>query len=223
MDNVTVLGGWGVEPQILKPIFGENAHYVDINRLMPYLFDSKKLKADWVDAAISHIGTIPEKSTIAGWSTGAMIAWAIGQKTNPALLYLLSATPSFCRTAFFKHGMRPVILQNMISAMNKDPQNTLIRFHERCGLPPKPQIKNKYTKEELIHGLLFLQQADLNPVKSIETKSIFLHGKEDMIIPKESAVVFSGIANGIYREFKGPHSFFLSCIDEVKKVFSYYN
>ena len=49
-DNMvwTVLGGWAVPPAVLESIFGKNSNYIDINPLIPSLFDKGTLVPDWI-------------------------------------------------------------------------------------------------------------------------------------------------------------------------------
>ncbi|MCL2690457.1 MAG: hypothetical protein FWE57_11515, partial [Chitinispirillia bacterium] len=98
-NKTIIFGGWAVKPEILKPVFGENACYVDVNEIMPKLFDSYLLKKDWIEIVMSECQLTDDDIpyTIAGWSTGAMFAYSIARVICPQKLILLSAAPRFCR------------------------------------------------------------------------------------------------------------------------------
>ena len=210
-NKTIVFGGWAVKPEILEPIFGENACYVDVNKIMPKLFDSHQLKKNWTEIVLSECqltdNDIP--NTIAGWSTGAMFAYSIARIICPQKLILLSATPRFCRKDGYSFGaVRESLLDQMISMLPKYRQNVLSVFYDRCGLQYDSKTITDYTAEQLKHGLLFLKQADLHPLRSLQIKPLFFHGCDDKIIPKEASVYFCEQIDGVYTELAGPHAFF---------------
>lgn len=209
-DKTIVFGGWAVKPEILKPTFREDACYIDVNEIMPKLFDSHLLKKDWVKIVLSECqltnSNIP--NTIVGWSTGAMFAYSIARVICPQKLILLSATPRFCRKDGYRFGVRESTLDQMINTLSNDPQNVLNSFYERCGLQYDSKSIPSYTIEQLKCGLLFLKQADLHPLESLQIKPQFFHGCDDQIIPKEAAIYFCSQVGGVYTQLAGSHAFF---------------
>ena len=47
MINWIVFGGWAVPPSVLNPVFGVDAHYIDVIALMPSLLNNATLSDDW--------------------------------------------------------------------------------------------------------------------------------------------------------------------------------
>ena len=79
-DNMvwTVLGGWAVPPAVLESIFGKNSNYIDINPLIPSLFDKGTLVPDWIQRLKNILE--PRLSMplyLAGWSTGAILSLSL--------------------------------------------------------------------------------------------------------------------------------------------------
>jgi esterase/lipase len=222
INKTVVFGGWAVKPEILKPVFGENACYVDINEIMPKLLDSHLLKKDWVKIVLSEYQLTDNdvQDTIAGWSTGAMFAYSIARIICPQKLILFSATPRFCRKDEYRFGVRESALDQMISALSKDPQNVLGPFYERCGLRYDPNAMQNYTVEQLKCGLLFLKQADLHPLGSLQIKPMFFHGCDDQIIPKEASAYLCSQIDGTHTTLSGGHAFFTEHREEIVKILS---
>ena len=76
----TVFGGWAVPPQILYPVFGKEATYIDINHFMPFLIENDHLSEDWKQQLFSKVNDlISDHDHIAGWSTGALLALGLMQ------------------------------------------------------------------------------------------------------------------------------------------------
>lgn len=216
MGKTVVFGGWAVEPDLLVPLFGTDARYVDINMIMPILFNSDELKENWIDVVISEMGLKKgEADCISGWSTGAMIAYEAARKLNPPKAFLLSATPCFCRKGSYRFGIRQSVLDAMISSLDTDRHGVLSSFFDRCGIPYDSKPGEKYSTAQLKSGLLFLREADLHPLEPLENKPVFLQGSDDEIIPKTASVYFSEKAGGVHLEFPGPHAFFVNDPEEV--------
>ena len=221
-NKTIVFGGWAVKPEILEPIFGENACYVDVNKIMPKLFDSHQLKKNWAEVVLSECqltdNDIP--NVIAGWSTGAMFAYSTARVICPKKLILLSATPQFCRKNEYRFGVRESAVDQMISALSNDSQNVLSSFYERCGLQYDSKVVNDYTTEQLRCGLLFLKQAGLHPLEPLKTNPMFFHGCDDQIIPEEASRYFSLQINGIHIAFSGGHAFFTEYYEDIADFLS---
>ncbi|MFW5785064.1 MAG: alpha/beta hydrolase [Chitinispirillaceae bacterium] len=216
MGKTVVFGGWAVEPDLLVALFGEEAQYVDVNLLMPLLFESDRLKKNWVDVVISETGIKKgEAECISGWSTGAMIAYEASKKLNPQRAFLLSATPCFCRKGSYRFGTRQSVLDSMIGSLDTDRHAVLSSFFDRCGIPCDDKPGEKYSTDQLKSGLQFLREADLHPLEPLLIKPIFLQGSDDEIIPKAASVYFSQKTGGVHIEFPGPHAFFLENPAEV--------
>ncbi|MCL2689905.1 MAG: alpha/beta hydrolase [Chitinispirillia bacterium] len=216
-NKTIVFGGWAVKPEILEPIFGKDAHYIDINEIVPKLFDSRQLKKNWHEIVLSECQLTDDDvpNTIAGWSSGAMFAYSISRIICPQKLILLSATPRFCRKEGCRFGVRESVVDQMISTLSTDPQNVLTSFYKRCGLSYDSKATSDYTAEQLQYGLHFLKQADLHPLEPLKTSPVFFHGEDDQIIPKEASVYFSKQIGGIHIALSGGHAFFTEHNEDI--------
>jgi pimeloyl-ACP methyl ester carboxylesterase len=64
-------------------------------------------------------------------------------------------------------------------------------------------------KRPLIDGLHFLEQASLIPVAPLPCPSLFMHGREDAIVPFQAGKMFADAAGGRFLEYDGGHGFFV--------------
>ncbi|MDG5815254.1 alpha/beta hydrolase [Chitinispirillales bacterium ANBcel5] len=220
MNNYVVLGGWGVGPDILKPLFGDDSLFLDINKVMPDLINNETPVENWSEIAAAKIRELAGEGSIrlAGWSTGAMIAWGAGFHINPAELILLSPTPCFCRKDDFKPGVRPKLLDSMISSVQRDKDSTLGNFHKRCGLTTGAIDYTGYSTHQLLCGLQFLKHIDLRPLTPLCTTPVLMHGRDDLIIPAEAAAMFADKIGGDLELFDGPHAFFNSKERHISQI-----
>lgn len=221
-NSIVVIGGWAADPAVLKPIFGSQATYIDINHLMPSIVNDKKLIDDWKQKLKDLLS--PYLSTgmiLAGWSTGAIAAAAIADLVNISKLVLLSATPSFCRRDGFRHGMRPQIVHNMITSITENKDALLKQFYYQCGFTDISFDYNQYTIEELTCGLQFLMQVDLLPIAPLRDSSCqihCLHGSDDRIIPSDAGNFLCHQIGGKWHQLIGPHAFFCDNNSETKNI-----
>lgn len=208
-ERWVVLGGWSFDPEILRPVFGDRAILYDTNLLMPAVAADGTLRHDWRDEALRllkpHFPSPP--FGLAGWSTGAIVAWAVAPRLRPARLAMLSATPSFCRCADLRHGTRPAVLERMRAALLTDPRAVLNSFTERCGLEGA-RGKREYSCDTLAAGLTFLRQATLLPIEPLSLPVRFLHGTDDLIVPADAGRAFACMAGAPLAEIPGGHGFF---------------
>lgn len=218
--NWIVLGGWGIKPQIMSGIFGNEAHYLDSNTVMPELLDKDgTLKPDWKSIILKYWNRFSNKPLlVAGWSTGAVIAASIANLINPDYLVLLSPTLSFCRKENYRLGVRRSVLQSMIKTIKTNKEKVIEDFLKACGIHCKFEVK--YSETELIAGLKFLEQADLHFENKLPSNSIVIHGTDDLIIPVDAGKLFSEQLKCSFFEINGPHAFFSSQSesDRIKNI-----
>jgi pimeloyl-[acyl-carrier protein] methyl ester esterase len=205
-----VFGGWGIGPKLPRPLFGDNATYVDVNPLMLSLFDNETLLSDWV-AKVERIfeKELAAANGIAGWSTGAIIASALALRAEPHKLVLLSATPSFCRREGFRSGWKTSVLAAMRERL-LTPGNTVLRdFLLTAGLSPEVCESAQYDVNSLAAGLLFLEQVNLLPVLAkLRCASMVLNGSEDTIVPVAAGKVLADAVGARFVSMPGGHAFF---------------
>lgn len=219
IDRWIVFGGWALRPQILQPLFGSGAFFIDSNEIMPDLVRSNELTADWQKVLADRIiPLIPRRSFgIAGWSTGSLLAYACANQIQPERGAFISATPSFCRKRGFSYGWKPAALKAMREQLASDPEQVINKFYLQCGIEtashlfPSPAKGNPlYDQSALFAGLFFLEQADILPVKKLPYPALFFHGKSDSIIPCDAGKYFCNEAGGTFIEYEGPHAFFIN-------------
>ncbi|MCL2182804.1 MAG: hypothetical protein FWB85_04970 [Chitinispirillia bacterium] len=211
MKRTIVFGGWAVPPDVLVDVFWGGAEYIDINFMMPKLFDKPRcLKDNWAEVVVRECKLTPGAAyyVIAGWSTGAIIAYAAAQICVPKKLILLSATPCFCRKDDYRFGSRPESLERMIGAIELDKHTVLQSFYEWSGLHYDTAMIPDYSVEELLFGLEFLRQVDLRPLTPPQVRPLFLHGVNDSVIPMAASKYFCEETGGEHIELNGGHAFF---------------
>jgi pimeloyl-ACP methyl ester carboxylesterase len=228
IEHWTVFGGWALRPEILSPLFGGRASIVDTNEIMPHLVRDGLLATDWQDVLASRV--MPQMPDgpfgIAGWSTGSLLAYALAQKTAPSCGVFISSTPSFCRRAEFPHGWKQAALRTMRKELRFDPVKVLMQVYAQCGYNSGdfgPQvITDRTVVERLSAGLIFLECATLLPVQKFPFPSLFLHGKDDTIIPSAAGKYFCDAAGGTFIEYEGPHAFFIDQYNIISEFINNY-
>jgi pimeloyl-ACP methyl ester carboxylesterase len=216
-----VFGGWAVSPDILRPVFGEQGVYSDINEMMLSLFDDEGLIENWPEIVKNKIDEYLTRDIagIAGWSTGAMIACGLAQQVPVKKLVLLSATPSFCRREGFRFGQRYSIVQAMIGKL-KDENNSVVKdFLIQCGLQEN-RIKTKvYDEKALVKGLMFLEKVNLiGALKKIDCEALVVHGRQDKVIPYQAGEALAEMIGAECKLLDGGHAFFIDQYDEIKRM-----
>lgn len=203
-----VLGGWAFTPRILAPIFGPDATYVDVNRLMPELIEAGHLRADWADVLLQRTVALMaggDTVRLAGWSTGAIVAAALAGRIGPQCTVLLSATPSFCARQGFPHGWAPGVLRAMRRRLRRNPAEVLTEFGALCGLADAPVC---HSAEELIAGLVFLEEAWLLDLPLPSRNVYVLHGDSDRVVPCAAGDALAVRCASALQTFAGGHAFF---------------
>lgn len=210
VNRWTVLGGWGVEPEILQPLFSGQAHYLDTPKMVHTIMEHHTLPTSWQEdcaAAIEpHLG--PQR-LLAGWSTGALVAYGCAHLLNLSALILLSGTPSFCRTSTFRDGTRPSVLASMRRALTVKPYHVVNDFRLRSGLAPVAD-QTVINATILIDGLHFLEQATLLSTPRPACPIALFHGDHDAIIPVAAGSALQELAGGTLTILNGEHACFIN-------------
>ena len=214
-----VFGGWGISPDILRPLFDASSTFVDANQLLPGLFDGENLVPDWAELVRHAVEKeIDTADGFAGWSTGAIIACGLALRTNPQKLVLISSTPSFCRQGNFGFGWKPAVLRVMRERLAVPGNSVVPDFVRAAGLPSECAANPMYEASTLATGLRFLEQANLWPVLSkVNFPVVALHGREDGIVPFRAGEVLIEAMGGDFRLCDGGHGFFVST-DPSKRI-----
>jgi pimeloyl-ACP methyl ester carboxylesterase len=215
-----VFGGWAFEPEILKPLFSENSVYIDVNSIMNEIIGiDKTLASDWPQRIADRFsGFFKDNTYIAGWSSGAMIAYAVSSLVKPDASVLISPTLSFCRRDSYHFGSKPSLLQSMRLSLQSDKIGVLERFASRCGMDF--HSFSTCSQKELENGLYFLEYADLRNVKPPLSPIVILHASNDVIVPPDAGKYLSIHAGAVYKEFDGPHAFFINNYEPARREIS---
>lgn len=217
-----VLGGWGVEVEVLKPLFGDFSIYLDINPLMKKIVKEGKLNTNWIDLCCEKIlSLINPVEFIAGWSTGTLIIMACASKLKPKGLVLISATPSFCRNSIFKMGIKPIILQKMREKLLLNPKEVISEFRKNCGFEEENIGEIQWSKDELISGLHFLEEVIILEEK-LYCSPLFIHGSKDEIVPFSAGEYLHNKYGGCFLSLDAPHACFLNNEEKITKQIEYY-
>ena len=217
-----VFSGWAVDPGVLAPLFPSTAIVINSCSVIPGLLAGNVLRADWKERLVEQSGLPFPLTTygVAGWSTGAMLAYALARAVHPAVCVLLSATPSFRRTKDFPFGHKLSVMRAMREGLQHSPDKVINAFYAKCGLSregARPSTTS-LRSNELTAGLHFLEQAVLFPVEQLTCPTLVLHGREDAIVPFQAGRFFSEKINGSFASFQGPHAFFNARYEEVRQT-----
>ncbi len=87
------------------------------------------------------------------------------------------------------------------------PQGEGTRQKER-GIEIISGIESNYSKEVLVDGLHFLEQASVLPVTPLPCPALFMHGREDAIVPVQAGRLFARALGAELEEYEGGHAFF---------------
>lgn len=209
MNTTIVLGGWAVGPEILEPLFGSQACYIDVNAITEDLVAGERIRDDWIQrvrrVVHNHTGGVPI-DMIAGWSTGAIMALGLIAREQPRTAVLLSVTPSFCRREGWRMGQRARVVQSMIEALDVDSAMTLERFYRLCGFASPPGCG--YSTGALKAGLRFLEQVAVEIPQLPTTKIVVMHGKSDQIVPVAAGRFTADTSGASFYEYDAGHTFF---------------
>jgi pimeloyl-ACP methyl ester carboxylesterase len=225
-DQWVVLGGWGVAPDVLRPLFGEKSTYVDINRLLPLVVRDNRLHPDWREQCAKQIvnGT-GRGMNLAGWSTGAIIALGCCEIIHPASLVLISATRSFCRSSVQRYGMSVRILDAMRLKLAADAAGVVNDFRSRCGFTKENSGDTgeiPWSGEELDAGLAALAELTIDTAAPALTPPLFIHGRNDTIIPIAAGEAACAAAGGTFIAVDAPHACFVNHEQQLRKSIEHY-
>jgi pimeloyl-[acyl-carrier protein] methyl ester esterase len=163
--------------------------YGSVATVAPYTADTL---ADAVAA------TLPDASTLCGWSLGGMVALALAARHphKVARLVLVATNPAFVARQDWPHGLAPEVLADFARSLSQDYRATLLRFlslQARGGDQARAVIERLrvrvFTRGEpaadtLAAGLDLLRAVDLtDAAKQVACPVLVVHGAYDMLCP----------------------------------------
>ncbi|MBX4181125.1 pimeloyl-ACP methyl ester esterase BioH [Sodalis sp. CWE] len=139
----------------------------------------------------------PQNAFWLGWSLGGLIATKVAYKYPNIVsgLITVSFSPRFCASNDFWPGVKPEVLKNFLSRLNKNSHHTVNRFFslQTKGTASSKQdarkLKNIYSSspvknEVLISGIDLLYKSDLRAILSrLNMPLLHLYGLLDNIVP----------------------------------------
>ena len=205
--DLVLLHGWAMHSGIWESVRSQLAqhfrlHLVDLPghgaSSTPWIHGPHALK----NMTEMIVGSLPEHSIICGWSLGGQIAmkFSLDMPERINQLILVSTTPSFIQRKDWVWAMEEDKLESFIGNLNQDCASTLNRFFSlqvRGGINTISLLRKlrKYIfkegipdQEGLQIGMKILLTTDLRrSVKNINHPVTLLHGKNDAIVPVDSA------------------------------------
>lgn len=205
MSPVVLLHGWAMTPAVWQPLRSALEH--DCTVLSPALpghhgapAARDTTLAAWTDAMAD---AIPERSTVVGWSLGAMLALDLAARHphKVSSLILIAATPKFVTAADWAHGLPADTVTAFLSGYAAAPEATLRRFlalqtlgdRARRGLLPTLDAARQphpgaAAIAALADGLRILADSDLRSQIATVTQPVALvHGAGDALMPVAAA------------------------------------
>lgn len=173
------------------------------------------------------LATLPDNSTLVGWSLGGQLALraAMLAPQRVARLVLIATTPRFARAPDWPHGVEEGLLQQMRSRLERDYPGMISDFLELQlrGSRDAPQLlqalrvalrtHGEALPAALLAGLDALAQTDLRSLlPSIQQPALVIGGQYDRITPPQGAEALAGMLRaGRYRQYaRAAHAPFLS-------------
>ena len=222
-EHWTVIGGWGTAPEVLRPVFGGNATYIDVNNHTSALLSGGELAPDWRERFSRDIQSYrSDTGYLACWSTGAILALCCASLFKCNALVLISATPSFCRNGTYRFGIHHRTVRSMQEKLLADRETVLRDFYRRCGIPETSGISGRWTSEQLSDGLDLLMQVSLDRHETASCPPLFVHGTRDAIIPFAAGQYLQEQSDCTMLALDAPHACFINNEETIKSAILHY-
>lgn len=181
-----LITGWAHHPQSLEPLAEALRSALDCDVRSPNDFLGKENCSN---------PTLSTPAIVIGWSLGGLIALeSVAQRRfNAIALVLISSTARFVTAPDYTCGTPSSELRAMKIGLQRNPADTLRRFHRQVCAPrvPLPEPTVAFVAQgladgigTLIKGLEYLAQTDLRPwISSLDVPILLLHGDADAVIP----------------------------------------
>ena len=197
------LHGWAMTPAVWQPLIAALGTFEIRTPTLPghdgnATFAAPALAA-WADALAP---ALPLKTTVIGWSLGALLALALA-RTQPGRverLILLGATPRFVSAPDWPHGLDATVVTSFTDGYIGQPIQTLRRFLtlQTLGDTSRRQLLPQLEAAAVPHtgvplpaladGLKILAENDLRPqLAEISQPVHIIHGSNDALMPLEAA------------------------------------
>lgn len=202
MDNkdrplLVLIHGWGFDSGVFKSLIGIVEHRFRIQTIdLPGYGDQKLVgKSSLSDLALFVSDQVSETAIFLGWSMGGLLALELA-KNHPEKvksLILMTSTPCFAKKENWLQAMDRSILENFVSAYNKEPEQTLDRFsylasegnkNPRNWIRELKKLSSKVAPIVLEQGLQVLLNTDLREnLKDLKIPTLMIFGEKDSLVP----------------------------------------
>ena len=207
-----LLTGWGATCNVWEPIIPALSIGCQINCLTPsWLGDSKIASSlnnieDYVEKLAA---TINAPVNIVAWSMGGLIAIQLATQF-PSLvnsINFIASVPKFANPDNQNTGIDYQWFNKFVNQYQESPEKTLKNFlalqvkNDSQARNSLRVLKNacdlaNYNMVECGYGLNLLQQLDLSDqLKSLECKTLFIHGDSDAVVSYQSAQYAASLSN----------------------------
>ena len=193
-----MIHGWGFDSGVFTSLIEimENRFRIQAIDLPGYGDQSLVGKSSLSGLAKFVMDQVSEPATYLGWSMGGLIALEL-TKNHPEKvksLILMTSTPCFAKKENWPQAMDRSILENFVSAYNKEPELTLDKFSylaSEGNKNPRNWIRelkklsrSKVDPLALEQGLQVLLNTDLREnFKDLEIPTLMIFGEKDSLVP----------------------------------------
>jgi pimeloyl-[acyl-carrier protein] methyl ester esterase len=205
--DLALVHGWGFDSRVWRRLAGLLAadfsvHLVD---LPGYGRNRQHPLADFSATADLLAASLPNGTTLAGWSLGGQlaIAAAAGHPGHFGRLVLIATTPSFIVREGWPDGMAPLLLAGFQAAARAGALELVKRFAGLIhhGDASARDLSRLYAAwgcdglpgtEALLAGLDWLRDNDLRPLlPQLALPVLIVHGDADPLMPTAAAVAMA--------------------------------
>ena len=145
----------------------------------------------------------PEGVGVIGWSMGGIVALETARAYPDLLqrLVIIGGTARFSAGNDEPPGVSASVLRAMALGLRRTPDNVLVAYYAKVHAPQdvpmaeataRSQEIALLDREELLHGLDYLQRMDVrNGLEKQTVPTLVVHGREDRIVPWQAGAWLS--------------------------------
>ncbi len=193
-----MIHGWGFDSGVFTSLIEimENRFRIQAIDLPGYGDQSLVGKSSLSGLAKFVMDQVSEPAIYLGWSMGGLIALELAKNHPEKIksLILMTTTPCFAKKENWSHAMDRSILENFVSAYNKEPELTLDKFSYLASEGSKNprnwirELKKLSTAKvdplALEQGLQILLNSDLREnIKDLQISTLMIFGEKDSLVP----------------------------------------
>ena len=192
-----MIHGWGFDSGVFNSLIEilENRFRIQTIDLPGYGDQNLIGKSSLSDLTLFVSDQVSEPAVYLGWSMGGLIALELAKKhpSKVKKLILLTSTPCFAKKENWSYAMDRSVLENFVSAYNKEPELTLDKFsylasegniNSRNWIRELKKLSSKVDPVALEQGLQILLNTDLREgLKDLQIPTMMIFGEKDSLVP----------------------------------------